>query len=153
MEQLEEETAAGNAAAPTVDVVPVKYSAATESIVLPGETRAWFESTIYARTSGYVDQWLVDIGDEVAKGEVLATIDTPELDAQLSAAQAKLVAAQAEEKVAEAAAGFRPEHLFPLARLSQRRCVGPGTRIEEGGLRQQHRQAECCQGASEPQRS
>ena len=63
-------------------------------LTLPGETAAWYESTIYARVDGYVGQWNVDIGDHVKKGQVLATIETPDLDAQLAAAQAKLKASR-----------------------------------------------------------
>jgi len=75
-------------------------------LTLPGETRGWYSSTIYARVNGYLAKWFVDIGDRVKKDQVLATIDTPDLDAQLAAAQAQLVAQQAEEKVKEADAEF-----------------------------------------------
>ena len=64
-------------------------------LTLPGETAAWYESTIYARVDGYVGNWNADIGDHVKKGQVLATIETPDLDAQLAAAQAKVKASKA----------------------------------------------------------
>ena len=73
---------------------------------MPGETAAWYESTIYARVSGYVAKWFADIGDSVKAGQVLATIDTPELDAGVAAAKAKLRAALAQVKVREADAAF-----------------------------------------------
>jgi RND family efflux transporter MFP subunit len=92
--------------APEVDVVRVALAPPTEVLTLPGETRGWYSSTIYARVSGYVAKWIVDIGDRVTKDQVLATIDTPELDAQLEAAQAQFAASEAEVKVREADAEF-----------------------------------------------
>ncbi len=103
---LREETAGAESAPPVVDVVTVKRAASMQSVSLPGETRAWYESTIYARVSGYIDKWFVDIGDRVSKGKVLATIDTPELDAQLRAAGAKLKAAEAQVAVEQANSNF-----------------------------------------------
>ena len=70
--------------------------AAGQDLVLPGQTAAWYETTIYARVNGYVAKWLVDIGDHVKKGQVLATIETPELDAELAAARAQLKASEAQ---------------------------------------------------------
>jgi RND family efflux transporter MFP subunit len=74
--------------------------------VLPGETAAWYETTIYARVNGYVAKWLVDIGDHVRKGQVLAVIETPELDAELQAARAQLKASQAQVGARQAEAQF-----------------------------------------------
>jgi len=74
--------------------------------VLPGETAAWFETTIYARVNGYVAKWLVDIGDHVKKGQLLATIETPELDAELQAARAQLKASEAQVVARQAEAEF-----------------------------------------------
>jgi RND family efflux transporter MFP subunit len=87
---------------PAVDVVTATSSPLTQRLVLPGETAAWNDSKIYARVNGYVAQWLVDIGDHVSSGQTLALIETPELDAQLHAARAKLSAAQAEVNVKQA---------------------------------------------------
>src|SRR6185437_8648636 len=78
----------------------------SQLLTLPGETAAWYESTIYARINGYVGTWTADIGDHVKKGEVLATIETPDLDADFTAAQAKLKAADAEVRVRQAQAAF-----------------------------------------------
>jgi len=86
--------------------VTVRRASPTQSIPLPGAARGWYESTIYARVSGYVDQWYVDIGDRVTKGQVLATIETPDLDAQLQAAQHQLAMSQSEVEVAKANAEF-----------------------------------------------
>lgn len=83
-------------APPPVDVVIAKAAGAGRDLVLPGQTSAWFESTIYARVDGYVGTWKADIGDHVKKGQVLATIETPELDAQLAAARAQLRASEAQ---------------------------------------------------------
>jgi RND family efflux transporter MFP subunit len=74
--------------------------------VLPGETAAWYETMIYARVNGYVAKWLVDIGDHVQKGQVLAAIETPELDAELEAARAQLKASQAQVGARRAEAEF-----------------------------------------------
>ncbi|MET1027340.1 MAG: efflux RND transporter periplasmic adaptor subunit, partial [Dongiaceae bacterium] len=92
---LASETRQELAAAPSVDVVTAKLAPATLPLVLPGQTSAWYNSTIYARVDGYVGSWKADIGDHVHKGDVLATIETPDLDAQLAAAQAQLKASQA----------------------------------------------------------
>ena len=91
---------------PPVDVVSAKSSPLTQHLVLPGETAAWYDSKIYARVNGYVKKWLVDIGDHVSNGQTLALIETPELDAQLHAARAKLSAAQAEVNVKQANTDF-----------------------------------------------
>jgi RND family efflux transporter MFP subunit len=91
---------------PPVDVVSAKSSPLTQRLILPGETAAWYDSKIYARVNGYVEKWLVDIGDHVSNGQTLALIETPELDAQLQAARAKLNAALAEVNVKQAHADF-----------------------------------------------
>jgi RND family efflux transporter MFP subunit len=90
-------------AAPPVDVIVARPVAQGEDLVLPGEAAAWYESTIYARVNGYVESWSVDIGDHVTKGQVLARIATPELDAELAAARAqvKASASQVEARRAE----------------------------------------------------
>jgi RND family efflux transporter MFP subunit len=87
-------------------VVVVHNASAASTLTLPGETAAWYESTIYARVNGYVAKWYVDIGDHVTSGQLLASIETPELDAELVAARAKLRVAQAQVKVKQADAAF-----------------------------------------------
>ncbi len=82
-------------APPLVDVITVQNCPSSFPLTLPGETAAWYESTIYARVDGYVGAWNVDIGDHVKKGQVLAAIETPDLDAKLAAAQAKVTASRA----------------------------------------------------------
>lgn len=91
---------------PQVNVIIVRTAETKRPLTLPGETAAWFESTIYARVNGYVAKWNVDIGDRVRRGQILAIIDTPELDADLNAARAALTAARAQVKVREAEAEF-----------------------------------------------
>jgi len=104
--ELAVETALAAAAPAEVDVTTVKPAAPTSALVLPGETAAWYEATIYARVDGYVSNWSIDIGDHVTAGQVLAVIDTPDLDAQLAAARAELRTAEANVKVREAQANF-----------------------------------------------
>jgi RND family efflux transporter MFP subunit len=87
-------------ATPSVNVVhPVPATGGAE-IALPGNTQAWEETPIYARTSGYLKKWLVDIGAHVTQGQLMATIETPELDEQLMVAKANLQAAQADLNLA-----------------------------------------------------
>jgi RND family efflux transporter MFP subunit len=91
---------------PPVDVVIAQPATAGQDLVLPGQTAAWYETTIYARVNGYVAKWLVDIGDHVKKGQLLATIETPELDAELQAARAQLKASEAQVEARKAEAEF-----------------------------------------------
>ena len=91
---------------PPVEVVIARPATMGQDLVLPGETAAWYETTIYARVNGYVANWLVDIGDHVKKGQVLATIETPELDAELNAARAQLKASEAQVRARKAEAEF-----------------------------------------------
>jgi RND family efflux transporter MFP subunit len=91
---------------PPVDVVIARPATAGQDLVLPGETAAWYEATIYARVNGYVAKWSVDIGDHVKKGQILATIETPELDAELQAAKAQLRASEAQVEARKAEAEF-----------------------------------------------
>jgi RND family efflux transporter MFP subunit len=111
-EELDDQTAGLDAAAPVVDVFNVNYAPATQLFSLPGQARAWFESTIYARVDGYIAPGWLDIGDKVKGGTVMATIETPELDAQLLAAQAKLKAAEAQVVVAQATTDFAKSTYF-----------------------------------------
>jgi RND family efflux transporter MFP subunit len=97
---------AAYAAPPPVDVIVVRAATTGQDLVLPGETAAWYETTIYARVNGYVAKWLVDIGDHVKKGQILATIETPELDAELQAARAQLASSQAQVGARKAEAEF-----------------------------------------------
>ena len=93
-------------AIPTVAVITPRAGAATQRLVLPGTVQAWFEAPIYARVNGYLKKWNFDYGAHVKKGDVLAEIETPDLDAQLAASQAKLNSARAVVKVREAEEQF-----------------------------------------------
>jgi RND family efflux transporter MFP subunit len=89
------------AAIPTVAVVFPQEGAPTQEIVLPGNTQAFSDAPIYARTNGYLKSWHFDIGAHVQKGQLLAQIETPEVDQQLQQAQAELDAAQANLNIAK----------------------------------------------------
>jgi len=82
-------------AIPTVLVVHPKKAAAAEEIVLPANLQAYTDAPIYARTNGYLKKWYVDIGARVKAGQLLAEIDTPEVDQQLRQARADLNTAEA----------------------------------------------------------
>jgi RND family efflux transporter MFP subunit len=104
--RLAEATSESVAQLPAADVVTITSAVSAQSLTLPGETAAWDATTIYARVNGYVAKWLVDIGDHATAGQTLATIETPELDAELSAAKAKLNASIAQVAVKQAQADF-----------------------------------------------
>jgi RND family efflux transporter MFP subunit len=99
-------TLEATSAPPPVDVIVAKSVGAVQRLVLPGYTAAWYTSTIYARVNGYVGKWFVDIGDHVHAGQVLALIETPDLDAQLAAARAQLEADKAAVLVRKAETGL-----------------------------------------------
>jgi RND family efflux transporter MFP subunit len=82
-------------AAPTVIAATPKMGAPVDSFVLPGNVTSFTDSPIYARTSGYLTRWTVDIGAKVKKGDLLAEIASPEVDQQLAQAEADLNTAQA----------------------------------------------------------
>jgi RND family efflux transporter MFP subunit len=84
-------------AMPTVVTVKAERSALGEELVLPGAVQAFIEAPIYARTNGYLKSWNSDIGTQVTKGQVLAEIETPEVDQQLTQALADLATARANE--------------------------------------------------------
>lgn len=88
-------------AIPTVAVIHPTTEASQEDLVLPGTMQAYVESPIYARTNGYLKKWYHDIGSYVQKGDLLADIDTPEVDQQLSQARADLNTAKANAHLSE----------------------------------------------------
>lgn len=88
-------------AIPVVMVAKPSRSPATDELVLPGDVMAFIEAPIYARTSGYLKAWSTDIGTPVRKGQLLAQIETPEIDAQLRQARSELETAQANARIAE----------------------------------------------------
>lgn len=87
---------------PTVNVVTAQAGPASSDLELPGNIEAIQIATISARTSGYLHRWYVDIGDRVREGQLLAEIDTPEVDQELQAARATLLQSRASLAQAEA---------------------------------------------------
>jgi len=90
-----------SAAIPTVNIVHPIVGSKAQEVVLPGNTQAFIDTSIYARTNGYLKQWFVDIGAQVRQGQLLAIIDAPELDQQLQQAEADLKSAQANQQLAQ----------------------------------------------------
>ena len=82
-------------AVPSVSVVLPKLTAPAQEIVLPGNIQPYISSPIYARTDGYLKKWYFDIGAHVKAGDLLAIIQTPEVDEQLAQARSTLATAQA----------------------------------------------------------
>jgi RND family efflux transporter MFP subunit len=91
-------------ASPTVSVEQPVLQQSAQEIVLPGNMQAFTLAPIYARTTGYVKAWYHDIGSHVSKGELLAVIETPELDQQLAQAKADLATAQSNQALAKTTA-------------------------------------------------
>lgn len=91
-------------ASPTVSVEQPVLQQSAQEIVLPGNMQAFTLAPIYARTTGYVKAWYHDIGSHVSKGELLAIIETPELDQQLAQAKADLATAQSNQALAKTTA-------------------------------------------------
>lgn len=91
-------------AVPTVEVIAPKRGAEAQALVLPGNIEALSNAPIYARASGYVASWHKDIGDKVKRGDVLARIDTPELDQQYAQVKADVANAVAAATLSAATA-------------------------------------------------
>jgi RND family efflux transporter MFP subunit len=88
----------------TVATVNPQPLTGISDLILPGNLQANYEAPIYARTSGYLKRWLVDIGTPVKAGQLLGEIESPEVDSQLRQAQADLVTAQANQRIASVTA-------------------------------------------------
>jgi len=101
----------------TVTVALPKIADQTQEIVLPGNTQAFIDSPIYARTNGYLKRWYVDIGARVRKGELLAEIEAPELDQQLREARAQLATVEANLNLSQITAE-RDENLLKTRSVS-----------------------------------
>jgi RND family efflux transporter MFP subunit len=84
----------------SVSVVSPKQTAPAEEIILPGNVQPFITSPVYARTNGYLKKWYFDIGAHVKKGQLLAVIETPEVDQQLQQARSNLSTAQANLELA-----------------------------------------------------
>jgi len=88
-------------AVPEVQVIQPKRGSTAQEIILPGNIQAFIDAPIYARTNGYLCSWTSDIGARVKKGQLLAEIETPEVDQQLLQARADLNTAQANENLSQ----------------------------------------------------
>lgn len=102
--RMKDETALGavtaQMAVPSVSVVLPKKSAPAQELILPGNIQPFISSPVYARTNGYLKKWYFDIGAHVKAGDLLATIETPEVDQQLAQARSTLATAQANLELA-----------------------------------------------------
>ena len=87
-------------AAPTVALATLAHGDAERSLILPGNIQPYYKAAVYARVNGYLKSWNKDIGAQVKAGEVLASIDAPDLDQQLAQARATLASAKASYDIA-----------------------------------------------------
>jgi RND family efflux transporter MFP subunit len=94
-------TVTAQMAVPSVSVVAPKRTAPSQEVILPGNIQPFISSPIYARTDGYIKNWYFDIGTHVKAGELLAVIQTPEVDEQLAQARSTLATAQANLELAQ----------------------------------------------------
>ncbi|HTF69743.1 MAG TPA: efflux RND transporter periplasmic adaptor subunit, partial [Edaphobacter sp.] len=92
--------ATDEAAIPTVNIIRPQMGSEAQSLVLPGNVQAFTETPIYSRTNGYLKKWYFDIGSHVRKGQLLAEIETPEIDQQLQQSRAELERIQANMELA-----------------------------------------------------
>ena len=131
--ELRHRSARGDTAQPRgdvavkVDVVKPNTLRGSSALALPGISRALEETKIYPRTTGYVRRWLVDIGDKVTEGQLLAEIDAPDLEAQLSQARAQLAQAQASVKQMEAQRDFSKSNTDRYQNLADQKLVSGST--------------------------
>jgi len=88
-------------AEPSVSVATPQRSAPAQEIVLPGNVQPFISSPVYSRTNGYLKKWYFDIGARVKKGQLLAVVETPEVDQQLLQSRSNLATAQANLRLAE----------------------------------------------------
>ena len=97
--------------------------------MLPGDVEAHYDASIHGQVSGYVSAWRKDIGAKVRQGDILAVVDTPELDERISVAESELIKAKANQKLAHVTAQ-RWNSLRSSVAVSQQaagRCSGSST--------------------------
>lgn len=109
-------------AIPTVSVTSPNHDRVDDGLVLPAEVKPWLEASIFARANGYLKRWLVDIGAHVEAGQLLAEIDTPELNQQLEQAQANLQLAEANLELAKTT-DIRWQELLKTASVSEQEAA------------------------------
>jgi membrane fusion protein (multidrug efflux system) len=117
-EALAEATQAAESTTLRVEVVTPKVLTSDRAISLPGSIQPLEETILYARAAGFVHRWLADMGDKVKAGQVLAEIDTPELDQELQQAKAQLAQAQATVLQSKANRGLSRTNLERFQRLA-----------------------------------
>jgi RND family efflux transporter MFP subunit len=122
---LEQDTAMAEGATLRVEVAVPTVGSSDRALTLPGSVQALQETMVYARADGYVRRWLVDMGDKVADGQLLAELDTPELDQQLEQARAQLVQAQAAIVQAKANHDFSSMNLQRYDTLTKQGLSAP----------------------------
>ena len=108
----------GEAEIPTVALISPRGGGKGQALVLPGNLQAYYDARLYSRVPGYVHAWYKDIGAKVKKGDVLALIDTPELDQQIAQARADVGAAMSAKKLS-ATTAERWNSLLPLDAVSK----------------------------------
>jgi RND family efflux transporter MFP subunit len=113
--------------APRVETIKPTAIASDRALTLPGVARPLEETKVYPRSSGYVKRWLVDIGDKVAQGQLLAEIDTPELEAQLAQARAQVGQAKAALRQAQAAWDYSKANAARQVDLGNQKLVAQNT--------------------------
>ena len=114
-------------AAVKVDLIKPNTLVSSSALTLPGIARSFEETKIYPRTTGYVRRWLVDIGDKVSEGQLLAEIDTPDLDAQLAQARAQLAQAKASVKQYEAQSNYSKSNASRNQNLADQKLISGAT--------------------------
>src|SRR5271163_2975688 len=105
-------------AAPTVIVNPPTHGQPQQEVILPGNLQAFVDSPVYARTNGYLKTWYFDIGAHVRKGQLLAEIESPEVDQELAQAKADLATAETNSRNASVQSG-RYQDLIKTDSVSQ----------------------------------
>ncbi len=120
----------------SVDVMTPKASSSDRALSLPGSVQPLEETVVYARASGYVRKWYADIGDKVKDGQLLAELDTPELDQELDQARAQLLQAQATLVQSKANRGLSQTNLQRYVKLA------PSGVVSQADLDQRHAMAE-----------
>jgi membrane fusion protein (multidrug efflux system) len=133
---LAEATDVAGKAVEHVEVVTPKVGASDRALSLPGSVQPLEETVLYARASGYVRKWYVDIGDKVTEGQVLADVETPELDQELDQARAQLAQAQA------ALLQSKANRQLSIANLDRYKTLAPAGVVSQAELDQRQAQAQ-----------
>jgi len=133
---LEEAAVAAGGTITRVEVIAPKVGSTDRAAVLPGSVQPLEETVLYARASGFVRRWLVDIGDKVKDGQLLVELETPELDQELDQARAQLAQAQPE------LARSRANRELSKANLGRYKTLTPAGVASQADLDQHQAQAE-----------